>query len=115
MKLMKIVSAGMALLFIAWAAFQYNDPDPFVWILVYGLAALVSVLYLIRRLPVAFPAILGIICLGWGVYLSTRIEYVSPLIQIEEWREMMGLLIITAWMGLLTWFVLRTKRTDDPA
>ena len=111
---MKIASAIMAMLFIAWAAFQYNDPDPFLWILVYGVAALVSVLYLIKRLPLAFPAAFFALCVVWALYLSTRITYEPPLIAIEEWREMMGLVVIGSWMGLLTW-MLRPTKESDPA
>ena len=109
---MKLVSAGMALLFIAWAAFQYNDPDPFLWILVYGLAALVSVLYLIKRLPAALPIVFCTACLIWAIILATRITFEPPLIEIEEWREMMGLIVIATWMGLLSWMLLRATKTN---
>ena len=36
----KIVSIIFGLLFVLFAAFQYNDPDPEVWIPIYGLAAI---------------------------------------------------------------------------
>ena len=102
----------MALLFISWAVFQYNDPDPFLWIFVYGLAALASVLFLIKRLPLAFPLVYGIIGLGWAIYLSTLITYTPPLVGIEEWREMMGLVVASAWMGLLAWVLYRSKNVN---
>lgn len=102
----------MALLFISWAAFQYNDPDPFLWILVYALAALASVLFLIKRLPVAFPFIFCVAGVVWAIYLSTVITYEPPLIGIEEWREMMGLIFISSWMGVLTWVLHRAKNAE---
>ena len=108
-RIMKWVSGAMALLFISWAAFQYNDPDPFLWILVYGLAALASVLFLIKRLPLAFPLIYCAVTVVWAIYLSPRITYEPPLIAIEEWREMMGLIVISAWMAFLAWLMHRKK------
>lgn len=105
----------MALLFIFWAAFQYNDPDPFLWILVYGLASLASVLFLIKRLPLAFPLAFCLIGVCWGIYLSTVITYEPPLIAIEEWREMMGLVVISSWMGFLSWTLHRSKNVEVEA
>lgn len=107
--LLKIACAAMTVLFISWAAFQYNDPDPFIWILVYGIAALVSVLFLIKRLPLVFPIVFLAVTLVWGIYLSTGITYEPPLIQIEEWREMMGLFVVSIWMGFLAWMLRRMK------
>ena len=125
MIVMKISSALMALLFIAWAAFQYNDPDPFVWIVVYGLAALASILFLINRLKIYFP--LGFLAIGivWAIILYTQAEYldletatrecelemgsflsvcewIPQKLTSEKWREMGGLIFISAWMGILT-------------
>ena len=36
----KAISIIFGLLFVLFAAFQYNDPDPEVWIPIYGLAAM---------------------------------------------------------------------------
>ncbi len=110
--LMKWVSGAMALLFIFWAAFQYNDPDPFMWVFVYGLASLASVLFLIKRLPLAFPLAFCLIGVCWAIYLSTVITYEPPLIAIEEWREMMGLVVISSWMGFLTWTLRKSKQAN---
>ena len=50
--------------FVLVAALQYNDPDPYVWIAIYGAAALVS--WLQRRRPArSIPAVLvGLFCAG---------------------------------------------------
>ena len=129
----KIVSAAMAVLFIAWAAFQYNDPDPFLWILVYGIAALASILFLVNRLHVAFPmsfAILGII---WAMVLLSQAEYmelsaaveqckiemasitaicswIPQKLMSEKWREMGGLLFVSSWMAILALILFRSKK-----
>ncbi|WP_420149337.1 transmembrane 220 family protein [Spirosoma sp.] len=36
----KTLSIVFGLLFVLFAAFQYNDPDPEVWVPIYGLAAI---------------------------------------------------------------------------
>ncbi|MFD2573182.1 transmembrane 220 family protein [Spirosoma soli] len=38
--MLKILSIVFGLLFTLFAAFQYNDPDPEVWIPIYGFAAM---------------------------------------------------------------------------
>jgi hypothetical protein len=101
--ILKTTSATMTILFTFWASYQINDPDSFLWMLVYGAAAALSLLYVVNRLRTIIPLILGGVCLLWAGYLSTQITYEPPLVAIEEWREMMGLLIVFAWMGLLTW------------
>ncbi|MBD2701781.1 transmembrane 220 family protein [Spirosoma sp. BT702] len=37
--MLKLLAIIFGLLFILFAAFQYNDPDPEVWIPIYGMAA----------------------------------------------------------------------------
>ncbi len=41
---MKILDASLAAVFVLFAAVQYNDPDAFLWIIIYLTTALVSVL-----------------------------------------------------------------------
>ncbi|MEQ8471065.1 MAG: transmembrane 220 family protein [Marinoscillum sp.] len=40
----KMINYTIAILFVLFAAVQYNDPDPMLWILIYGVVALVAVL-----------------------------------------------------------------------
>lgn len=132
MVVMKICSALMALLFIAWAAFQYNDPDPFLWILVYGLAALASILFLVNRLSFWFPVGFLAIAIIWAIVLYTQAEYLDLATAIQEcelemgsflsvcswipqkltsekWREMGGLIFVSIWMGALAISIHRSK------
>lgn len=102
----------MTLLFIVWAYYQMNDQDSLIWVLVYLVGAAASVLYIFDRLPALLPLVFGGICMIWAAFLSTQFTYEPPLILIEEWREMMGLLIIAVWMGVLAWHT--RKRTQRP-
>ena len=39
---MKLFNITMGSLFVVFALLQYNDPDPYIWIPIYGVAALLS-------------------------------------------------------------------------
>lgn len=102
----------MLLLFTLGAAVQVNDPDPVPWIAVYGLAAAVCLLSLLRRMHWTLPALLCAVALAWAATLAPRAIGRVPFrdmfgafemrtVGIEESREMYGLLIIAAWMAML--------------
>ncbi len=46
--MLKPIAIAFALLFALFAGFQYNDLDPEVWIPIYGLATLASIMALLR-------------------------------------------------------------------
>lgn len=46
---MKLFNYIMGGLFVLSAALQYNDPDPYVWIPIYGVAALLAYMNIIGR------------------------------------------------------------------
>ncbi|MCY7358310.1 MAG: transmembrane 220 family protein [Rudanella sp.] len=46
--MLKPIAIAFALLFALFAGFQYNDPDPEIWIPIYGLATLASIMALFR-------------------------------------------------------------------
>ena len=98
----------MLLMFVFSAAVQLNDPDPFAWMFIYGAAAVVCGLELRRKAPLGLPGSLAIIALVWAASLYARArdvpiaslfaEWEMRDINVEEAREMYGLLIIVAWM-----------------
>ncbi|MGH9341091.1 MAG: transmembrane 220 family protein [Acidobacteriota bacterium] len=115
----QIVKVTMGLLLLLAVAVQYNDPDPGRWVVMYGLAGLVSLAHgRLKAACVAAPAILGAVALAWALYLAaTTGGYVngSELLgsmdprrpEIEENREMIGLAIVAIWMAVLAWRGLR--------
>jgi hypothetical protein len=46
--MLKPIAITFAVLFALFAGLQYNDPDPELWIPIYGLAALASIMALLR-------------------------------------------------------------------
>ena len=98
----------MLLMFVFSAAVQFNDPDPLVWVGIYGAAAVVCGLELRRRTPLWAPVAVALIALAWAASLYSRAHEVpiSSLfsawemrnLHIEEAREMYGLAIVGVWM-----------------
>jgi hypothetical protein len=105
-------NAVLLLAFLFSAAVQYNDPDPLRWMAVYGAAAAVCVAELLRRTRLAYPLAVAIVALGWAATIAPRVigavrftdmfaEFEMKNAGVEESREMYGLLIVAAWMGLV--------------
>ena len=105
---MKILNLLLAVLFVVFAFLQINDPDPVLWILIYGSMAVMCILAAFQYYYK--PVILGLLILLAGysiVYLDgvrewLRSEDKSMLfddlakmqyLYIEESREFLGLVI----------------------
>jgi hypothetical protein len=95
-------------MFMAFAALQVNDPDPVLWILIYGVMAVVSVMgifdYYNRKLLIGLAVLFSVymIILFPGVSVWFQQDDKSVLFDdvlkmeypyIEESREFLGLLI----------------------
>ncbi len=109
---MKTANLLLAGLFIFFAALQYNDPDPLVWIAIYGLVALVclraaferhSILLILAALAICavelvatFPGFMEWINLGMPNIAETM-QAEKPY--IEAAREMLGLALCFAVLG----------------
>lgn len=111
--LFQIGNGLMLLLFATAAIVQYNDPDPWLWMGVYGAASLCCALFLAGRLPTILSDLLTAGCLLGTLYFAIRIVFGSvPFFDVsgqemmglmEETREMLGFLITGLWTGILTW------------
>jgi len=112
----------MALLF-AYAAFlQFNDPDPLVWIAMYGAAALPCLAAAAGRpAPWPVPALVAAIAAVWAIWLATIVFGDQPttdmfpdqettgwvIVDAEEGREMGGLAIVAVGMLALAFITRR--------
>ncbi len=112
---MKIVKIALAILYIVFAAVQYNDPDPLYWILIYGVAAALIILNLfgwhnrlIIGLFIIAGAILSLQYIG-GVIdyfgagdpgaITEEMHFDRPYIELT--REFFGLWIALAGLILI--------------
>lgn len=124
---MKIFNLIFCVIFVLFAALQYNDPDPYIWIPIYGYAAVLCWLaFRSRYYPKAY--LFGtVIFLLYAVYLFFTKNGVldwfeehnaENLVQtmkaekpwIEDTREFGGLLILIVVM-LINYFYSRKRST----
>ena len=98
---MRIVHLFMLALFVAWAAFQWNDPDGLVWVAVYGIAAIECLLFLMGRFPKSLGVAYVILCAIWAVILAVGLILDGEFIFDERGREMFGLLFCGGWTFML--------------
>lgn len=112
------VRVTLALLFLLFTATQFNDPDPLLWISIYGTIAILSlssifykipdiVIYIISALLVVYLAVLIPEIISWirqgmpSIVESMKAE--EP--HIEYTREFFGIIICLA-----TLFYLRSSK-----
>jgi hypothetical protein len=102
----------LAIIFILFAAVQYNDPDPYIWIPIYGAVAAVCILsHQKKYYPPIILAILGGLSIYWITYIPSFIQWFKdgmPSITgtmkaetpfIELIREFFGLLLAMLTLG----------------
>lgn len=111
--LFKTLGFVFAILFAIGAVLQYNDPDSLHWIIVYGIAALVSLLFALNKMKFVVPLVLGVFAFIGFVYLYPSDFQGFDLNDgdiktVELGREAFGLLIISV---VLLVFAFRIKRT----
>jgi len=95
---MRWIYGALVAIFLAFALFQLNDPDPEIWVSLYLFAALVSVPPVFGR-HTPFPALGLAVYLVWFIMQADTIDV--NWWQKEEAREAFGMLFATGWMGIL--------------
>jgi Transmembrane family 220, helix len=119
---MRIVNFILAVIFLLFAFVQINDPDPVIWILIYGVMAVLSIMAIFKFYPTKF--IIGLLVL----YILYSIVYIPGVLEwlkqdnkallfddvakmhypyVEEAREFLGLWICII---VLIVFVIRSRR-----
>ena len=117
-----IISAAMTILCALAVAVQVNEPDPGRWMMIYGVAGVLSAWVVARGAAPLLPAVIvGLVALVMALAVGRgvvgRVAF-SEMFQswemesstIEAAREATGLLIVAAWMTVLSvqaWLVRR--------
>lgn len=119
---MRIVNFILAVMFLTFAFVQINDPDPVIWILIYGSMAVFSIMAIFEFYPkkfiIGFLVLLALYSLAYvpGVLEWLRKDNKALLFDdlakmqfpyIEEAREFLGLLICIV---VLVFYTLRSGR-----
>ncbi len=115
MNLTKVVSLLLALLFTYFVVVQYNDPDPEVWMPIYGIAVVACLSVFFDKAPRKY-----VFFIMAGAYLLAAFQQWPPKyegvfwgemamrsINIELARESLGLVISS--VGMLVMGVLRKR------
>jgi hypothetical protein len=110
------------LLFLLFAYWQWNDPDPLIWIGIYGYAALMCGLAAAGRflLPLLLAGVLLGIAGFFYMYPGGIGDWIAQEWQqqdlsmktqhMEEARESFGLLIVALILGVAAWVGWRQQK-----
>ncbi len=109
----RIISLVLLLVFGMFAYWQANDNDPVLWVTIYGLVALISLLRLFNIYSRPITTLIMIACLVYSFwYIGGLFEWLGSSDKgavfgtmkpdkpyVEETREFLGLIL--AFVGLL--------------
>ena len=122
--MIRFINYLMISIFVLAAIVQYNDPQPLRWMLMYGAAALVCILYALKKLHWVTASTIVFIS---GVWTLLKIPQLTVygfqhmfddvyMIQtgVEAAREFLGLIIIFIWATTLGISTYREKRKKIP-
>ena len=112
--MLKIIAIVFGLLFLLFAVFQYNDPDPEVWVPIYGFAAMACLMAYVGVGRWWFFVIMSIIYVVAAVYQWPPAfegflfgEVGMRSLNIELAREAGGLAICAIVMAVLAFLTSR--------
>jgi hypothetical protein len=102
----------MVVLFLLAASVQLNDPDPLLWISVYGLAAAFCMAHAFGKLSASWLFAFALLTFVWALTLVPTFWGKASLAEVfgrvdmkteavEVAREFGGLIIVTTWMLVL--------------
>jgi len=112
---MKLLHLFLALLFFLFAAVQYNDPDPEVWMPIYGVAVVACLSLFFDKAPHRYVFVVMALAYFFASYQQWPPQYEGVFwgemkmrsINIELARESLGLAI--CGVGMLVLAALRRK------
>jgi hypothetical protein len=105
---MKIFNIVFALIFLTFVYVQFNDPDPMLWILIYGSMVVMCGLAVVNLYPKRVYLVLLVLFVGFSMIyipsvlvwmqqddLTALFDEVAKMehLYIEESREFLGLMI----------------------
>ena len=83
----KIINGILFVLFAVFAIAQINDPDPLIWVALYALVAVVSLLANFIVIP---RKLIHGLFIGYLLYASFHFLYFIDFLQIENKNELFG-------------------------
>ncbi len=86
-KTRKIVNIILCILFIAFAILQLNDPDGWLWFLIYFAVALISIIENFKKLPKTF---LWVVFFGLVIYSAFYFSSLIDFLKTDNKEEIFG-------------------------
>lgn len=109
--ILRIVNYLMITVFALSVIVQYNDPDSLRWMLIYGAACVVCILFAVKKLSRLAGALVAAIAGVWALMIVPELtingfrhmldDVHMTQTGVEAAREFLGLLIIFAWLVVL--------------
>src|SRR5688572_10274990 len=119
---MRIVNFVLAVMFLVFASLQVNDPDPVLWILIYGVLAVICILAAFGIYSMKFLIAVTVLLAGFSlIYVPGVLDWLATENKadlfseemkashpyIEESREFLGLMICVA---VLVFYIFKARR-----
>jgi hypothetical protein len=123
---MRVLHFTLAVLFLSFTIVQFNDPDPLLWILIYGAMVAVCVMAAFKLVYPKLMMVQGALYLVYCVLLWSGVSQwftsddkamlFDDLAKmqypyIEESREFLGLAICLVVLALYLWLSMRGKKS----
>ncbi len=112
----------MAVLFLYSIAVQYNDPDALLWMLIYSVGLVLTILHLYEKASPALLLVASLLGICGVTYLTLSIQDVELDNLFSSWNmrdrgvvqvgEAIGLLIQSLWLAYLVVANKKTPRTS---
>jgi len=115
---MRYLAIIFSLCFFLSAAVQWNDPDPAIWITLYGVAALISAFFLKIKLNPYVYLLLAVLYIAIAIYqwppefeglLFEEVQVMRNM-NIELARESCGMCIVGIAMLIFGIYTLRSEK-----
>lgn len=104
---MRIVSAVMFAFFVYAVYVQFNDVDPVLWVIAYGVAGIVSLFAAMGRRVGRIAGLIAPVHAAWAIWAVMRTT--GHWFDGEAEREAGGLIICAVWL-LIVAFTFRRPR-----
>lgn len=96
--LLKIMGLSFGVLYLLFVVLQYNDPDPLIWMVAYGMAALACFMAAANKTAPAILWLAAALYIACAIFVwPARFEGIriggGDIKHIEEARESLGLLL----------------------
>lgn len=108
----KILKFLLVVFFVYACVVQLNDVDAAVWIAMYAIAAVMTLLSVFYIYPPIVPGVFALVSLGWSLVLFPDTLAQNFSMDKEVPREFMGLVIVGLVMAGLSFFHRRARVTN---